>query len=404
MTSYQNPNILNIKNDIVNFPKYKTPQARVSNGARNSGPISLKTDGGLSTIAGYSPFILRPHLDVSVPRDITRNGIKTSCDWPSSAGSKYQEWCNPDVASDYYMMRENMAPRTYDQILQKMFNKVVKDSTGLDNTVDIKYNSDQWNAVDCGSGTNNKDVMSAIMTKIAIAVSDMPEMHHNGTYKYEQFHYTDPIMYKVYSGPADAIFYHVLFNLYNALRSVSSAVYATVQVKNNDIAIYRFAYVNDKMWTATDDEPGSGIENFNIGPVGNKTSITLPHSSLEDPTEIEWLYGNTILHQEFNKHGFYNADTNLTLGKVGVPDSLKERIRTNEKYNSGFLFEPGNVGYTGLQPTGPMNYKLANNNGKPHTITSIPTVIYGSQLVLDGKNHPILQGKDSIVPVIGFIN
>jgi hypothetical protein len=410
MTSFQNPNIMNMTESKKIFPNYKTEPVHQTNGAYNIGPIKLKQDGGLSTIAGYSPFILRPHNNVQVPREIKRDdGTYTSCNWPSFAGSKYQEWCDPDIATKYFMFRPNMAPRYYDQIVQKMFNKVVKDSTGLSNTRDITYNDNQWAAVDCGSGTTAQAIMRTLMIKIATAVSQMPEMQRNGTYGSEQFHFTDESMYKVYSGPADAMFYHVMFNLYNPLRNVSSRVYATLQVKDSapgtpdDISVYRLAYVNDKLWTATDDAPGTGIENYNI----SQSSITLPHSYLTDPTEVKWIYGNTLLDQEFNEHGFYNKESNIKLKNIGIPDSLKGRIAYNEKYNTETLFEPGKVGYTGITPNaskGPLQYTAVINDGKPHTVTSYPDLIYGPQLILDKNSMAVPQGRQDNIPIVGFIN
>ena len=52
----------------------------------------------------------------------------------------------------------------------------------------------EWSAVFCSS--NSEAIMSYIMLKVAESVLKIPEMYHNGSWKIEQFQYTDPDIYQ----------------------------------------------------------------------------------------------------------------------------------------------------------------------------------------------------------------
>lgn len=428
-----------VKVPETNFPQRLRTITNIdnfSNNVGNQGPINLWKDGGRSPINGYNPFIIRTPNNVKVPRDITTVDDKTgaketmSCEWPSWSGGQFQEWTNEKVAMYEYQMRPIMEPKYYNQILMKMFNLIVYNSTGLDNTQDIPYGTADYGAVSCGSGTSPDDIMKILMGHVANAVAEMPEMHRNGSYNTEQFHYTDPDMYK-FMGPEDEIYYQILFNLYNPLRSVSTYVYATIQVNDNKVFIYRLSFVNNKLWTTTEDMPdvdsnGTRIENFNLGPVGNRTISAVPHTLEPGVNTMPWLYANTLLDQQFNKYGFYDniggVNNNIEITKIGVPDSLKQRISNVQKYSNTYLFEPATVAYNGIVPNGigepdvppgskrQTMYKLSENNGRPKTVLKNPSVIYGPQLHLEQKENEngTIRLTPSVAnlqkpPAIGFI-
>ncbi len=397
----------------VNFPiipKGNINIFDVSNGVGNGGPINLWKDGGRSPINGYNPFIIRNPNEVMVPRSINSIDDKSiSCDWPSYAGSKYQKWVNEDVAMYQYQMRPIINPKEYDIILSNMFNLIVKNSTGLDNTQNIQNGPDQYAAVSCGSGSSPEEMSKIILGHIANAVAKMPTMQKNGSYGSEQFRIIDPEMYKFF-GPDNKIYYQIIFNLFNTLRSITTRTYCTVQVIDNIMYIYRMSFVNNKMWSATEDMPdNSGIQNYNLGPAGNRTIMEVPHALEINSNEVPWLYANTLLNQKFNEYGFYDPENNVPLTKIGIPESLKSRIENNQKYNQSYLFEPSTVRYNGIVPDpskGPNHYKSSENNGTPKTVLSDPSIIYSPQLILQEKSgqlKPVVDANRNTNKITGFI-
>ena len=161
-------------------------------------------------------------------------------------------------------------------------------------------------------------------------------------------------------------------------------------------------FVNNKMWSATDDMPGDpnnpGIQNYNLGPVGHKTTTAVPHALEIGTNEIPWLYANTLLDQKFNKFGFYEPETNEELIKIGVPNSLRSRINNIQQFSTSYLFEPSTVKYNGVVPIKdkPNMYTLAANNGMPKTVLTDPVIIYNQPLILspNGKNGQLVPNLD----------
>ena len=333
-----------VKNSTFNdpnvYPQYSAdgtfkmnPWAKMTDPRKANDTISLqKLYGG--AINTYQPSIIRPFDTTMLPRDITRGTFETECKYPVYTGSKFQQWCSEDDAINYFAMRPIINPNDYNAILKKLFESVVMRSFGIFNINISKpdIRNDLWQSVFCD--TTKKDVMNFIMLKIAEAVAVIPEMHKNGSWKVEQFHYTDAELYQL--AYDDKLFYKVLFNLYNPLRSVSTQVESTVLINNQKPIIIQLGFVS------TETDEGS-VPGYNVGIAGKNSQINID-TPVEQiiPTDVTWNYGNTLLDQQFNKYGYYDPGYNVSI-EGGIPDSLRKQINNFENTSNEYLFKPGNV-------------------------------------------------------------
>jgi hypothetical protein len=129
-------------------------------------------------------------------------------------------------------------------------------------------------------------------------------------------------------------------------------------------------FVSGNEWKLTGED---GMTNGMDGMTGGTPGFNLPLSGKNyqinmetevegpKPTEINWNYGNTLLQQNFNKFGFYDASDNIQIN-AGVPDSLKPRIKQFENSSKEILLPAGTV-------------KL-NSEGVPKTVSAIYDPIY----------------------------
>jgi hypothetical protein len=334
------------------------PWARqVNNRKTNQEPISLqKMYGG--PLGTYQPSIIRPLDNVRIPQDVKRGSVEEICRGPVYTGSKFQEWCSEDNAINYYAMRPIVNPDEYSKWLRRLFDTVVMRSMGFYN-IDItrpQIKEEVWESVFCDS--SKSDIMNHLMLKITEAVEVLPEMHKNGSWKVEQFHWTDAQVYQLlYNGN---LFYKVLFNLYNPLRSISTQVEATLFLKEveQSIVIIYMGFVS----SLENEHNENSIKPFNLPLAGQNYQINM-ETEVEGPkpTDINWNYGNTLLQQNFNQYGYYDADNNVPIN-AGVPESLKPRIKQFEDKSKEFLLPAGTV-------------KL-NADGVPKTVSAIYDPIY----------------------------
>lgn len=272
---------------------------------------------------GYSPFIIRPFDSVHVPKDI-------SCKWPCYAKSLYSEWDSKKNAVDYYAMRPIITTDQYLENLKKMFKKL---SRGSDGPVNLPRNL-QSNAVFCN--VTSEKIMKFIMTEINSEVYKMPEMQNNGPWKVEQFFYTDVSLFQ-FNSTNDTIYYYVMFNLYNPLRSTGNMVYCLIKLLKSDISGTGFEsnfvidyidFINGEKWFG--NKPVDGITPYNSGNYNSEDDIYKKGNSVGGRPYFDWNYGNTLQKQEYNKFGFYEPGKNIEI-MVSIPDKFK-----NAK-SSGYL-------------------------------------------------------------------
>lgn len=362
----------------------------------NTAPINLyKQYGGV--VGGYQHSMVRPMDTVMVPRDIRRGtGLDQfieKCDWPNYAGSKFQQWCSEENAIKYHAMRPIVEIDEYNKMLKKLFETVLLNSKKLPIFVsdDFLENSEHqtWSAV--FSTETQSNIMNYIMLEVAKAVKVLPDMHKNGSWKVEQFYWTDPLIYEVvYKGK---LYIKVLFNLYNPLRSTSTQVQVTLTTNikakfadnsfngnlflDKDIKIIEFDFIN-KEWN------DGGIDGHNTARAGRNYQINLETSPI--PQNNGWLYENTLLKQEFNKYGYYdnNSEYNLNID-VDLPTELKNKIKNFENTAPEYLLPAGTV--------------RLNEEGQPKSMLSNHDRIYASYTDLSkGKNNTSMVNSVNYIP------
>jgi hypothetical protein len=321
----------------------------------NYEPISLyKLYGG--PLGSYQNSILRPLDTVSVPIDIKRGTFgpndpaeDVACKWPNYAGSKFQQWCSEENAMKYYAMRPILNPDNYYDLLNKLFDTIVLQSNNSIRKSPIFPNEDAWNVVYCTE--SKKDIMSFIMERVTKSVSLIPEMYKNGSWVIEQFHWTDAEVYMLVS--SGKLYYRVLFNLYNPLRSISTRTECVVAThldsRMKPIIIYMGLVSAEK---SQDNDPVG----YNLNSQDEGISLTDNY-----PTDLTWNYGNTLVSQTFNKYGFYDPEETVELSeKEYLPGSLSKRIRQFEETAPEYLLPAGTVKLT---PGGrPVTESSSNNN------------------------------------------
>ncbi len=329
-----------------------------------------KEDGTI--LGGYVPFIIRPLDNVQVPRDLKRDNDIYKCSWPLNAGSKFQQWCSEENAIDYYAMRPNITPDTYNNWLQILFNRIAPKK--------MRFKNPKWSSIFCDN--SREQLMNFIMIKVAEEVSKIPEMHKNGSWKYEQFHWTDADIYQ-FIDENNNVYYNILFNLYNPLRSISTQVECTLLI-TDIITIVYMGFVNN-----TRDK--SDI--FPIDTFSTKTNKIIVKNDLNelknDNSVVDWNYANTLLKQEFNQYGFYNNDNNIKLKQFGISDTMKNKINQISNKSNSYLLPAGKVNYTGV-----VENKVINSN--------IPRVVEDNYVIF---NSPLeLVNKDGNLVSVNKFN
>lgn len=332
------------------FPYNKPTEEFFTNGKINL----IKSDGVI--LGGYMPQILRPFDSV------TANPTPGSdCKWPCYSDRKFQQWCSEENAINYHAMRPLISPNEWNRLLKKMFG-IMKDKVGP--YCKKTPESDKFTAVFCTESQN--DIMVWLMQKVALAVSKMPEMQKNGPWKEERFVELDVSMYQ-YINPDSSIYFKVIFNLFNPLRSVATLVCATVFIVDGKPSLVDIDFVNEG---SMDDymKPQNGfgpITGYNISNFNKKNIESPDHIGFDvspegrqlwedfykkDPNQFDWNYMNTLEVQKFNKDGFYSnvPEENVSI-EGGVPDSLKRLLRDRENTcNTDNLMSCMTPGYTGI--------------------------------------------------------
>jgi hypothetical protein len=403
----------------------------------NQQAIALRTPYG-SLVNGYQPQILRPFDNVSVPRQVAdamdKNPVKfpadvkrdtfEQCNWPCSAGSNYQTWCSEENAQKYYAMRPIIEPNDYNNMLKKMFTLVVdKNASGI---TEIYPNNPVWTPKEKNLKMGDKpdyayaltsslfcndsidSVMKFIMQKIAIAVSKMPEMKRNSSWVTEQFHYTDPQPFQFIDPTINAVYYKIVFNLYNPLRSTSTLVQTTVRMSGtpgaaNPVIILDMDFVNTREWDSTGMKV-DGIASYNDTTNGISTQYNGPNGP--NATEIGWNYGNTLLDQKFNKYGFFEDGANVDISG-GMSDNMRQNVRQFQDNATSYLLPCNKASFNGLQIDSGGRYGLTNNNDQNtvKTVYSVPQVVYEDALQLkQTKPGVVVQMAKPGNRVIGIVN
>lgn len=347
-------------------------------------PIKLYDSEGI--INGYSPFIVRPFDTVMVPTDVRYGSDNLNCRWPVYAGSKFQKWCSEDNAIKYHQMRPLLTPEDYNSLIAKMFLLIVEGSNkehGYNHTInlsDITYQT-----VFCGIDTNT--IMKFIMTKVAEAVQVMPEMKKNGPWVTEQFHWTDA---EVYQGADKSrqIYYKVLFNLYNPLRSTSTQVEATMKLAPKGLIIVAMNFVNEGDWKAT-GMTVDGIKSYNDPGQVSNTELKMGPNAMD----IEWNYMNTLQKNEFNKYGFYEPGNNVKLN-VGIPKNLDKQITYWENNAHSYLLPGTTPRFDGVIPAGAKDggfVKVNNDWHRPRHVSTGSLVTRGDYKAGNATNFGIIK-------------
>ena len=394
--------------ESLNFPSLKSsfPYNKILPSGFNDNEIGLiKSDGVI--VGGYMPQILRPFDTVSATP-----ASGSDCQWPCYSDKKYQKWCSEENAINYHAMRPLIAPKDYNNLLKKMFRRML-DKKGPSSKVPVDNN--QYEKVDTAvfCTETQQSIMAWLMQKVALQVSKMPEMQKNGPWKSERFYETDVQMYQ-YMNPDSSTYFKIIFNLFNPLRSVATLVVATVYLVNGEPSLVDMDFVNegsmdDYMAPQNGFGPINGHNvNMAFNSVGGGMDI-IPWEPLgvanspegmqlwetaykKDPNEFDWSYQNTLEVQKFNKEGFYsNVPGDNVVIDGGVPDSLKKilRGRSNSCKEDNLMscMTPGYTGITGVSAKS-LNEKnmpldkayekaqFARMDGQVKNVYADPDVIY----------------------------
>jgi hypothetical protein len=356
---------LNQKSLQAGFPFYDTTKLKQSqeNGTRDA---SIRNyDGSIAN--GYQPFILRPP-DSSGFKKKAADG--TACSWPCYAGSKHEVWCNEQNSIDYYAMRPLVRPKTYNEWLINLFKHIIVPGNSVSNILDSKLTPKMY----CTDGKtpfndiNEKTaIMKWLMARIAVAVTKIPQLQKNGSWKNEEFHHTDSEMYAFTTDNNKGSVYKLVFNLYNPLRSTSTLVEAVVISPNNQgYTLVKMNFVSKGEWDESNENMPKG---YNLPNSNGRLVIDLNSPGLPNSTLMDWNYGNTLNVQEFNEYGFYENGKNVEV-KGGVPESLKSAIA---KHEGQMLLPCATPRFTGVDPE--TNKPIANN-GVASSVLNNPSLIY----------------------------
>jgi len=358
----------------------------------------IKPYGGV--INGYQNSIIRPLDNVSLKNDIKRG---TFCNEPCFAGSHSQSYCEPDVGKNFYGMRSVIQNSEYNKMLKELFRYIVPKSSGicrpdsLKNNCQISLNDKKlmtWSAVQ--SSDTTEQLMSFVMKKIAIAVKNLPIMHDNGSYGNEQFHYTDADVFQFTQTLAkpDGLlstslngssmnYYNIIFNLYNALRNVSTLVELTILNIPQGFQIVYFDLLDNTEWTATQESAVNGLVGYNLGNAAGDSQINLTDGP--KPVDVQWNYGNTLLKQEFNQYGFFDANNNVKV-EASVPESLVSSIRNFEQNSPSYLISCNVPKYTGqILQNNIKDRKFTVNDGYARNVLNNPQIIYNQVPQTNGQ-------------------
>jgi hypothetical protein len=372
------------------------------NKMNNNAPIQLRTKYG-SLVNGYQHQIIRPFDSVHLPRDLKRDNDLTKCNWPCYAGSNYQDWCSEKNAIWYHAMAPIIEPNQYNELLKQLFALVVGKSQPYMNMPNVPL--EEWSSVFCGSinstGSEPKDVMKMIMTKVAEAVRKIPDFNKNSTWGSEQFHYTDEKFFTSFT--KDASYYNILFNLYNPLRSISTMVQVIVEFKNGQgqgqgPKITYMDFINSGQH--------NNIKQDDISSFNDLYSSISTNYNDPAPTEVEWNYGNTLLDQQFNAAGFYDPNNNIKLNDSDgfVPSSLKPQIKHIEGNYNSFLMPCGTPNFTGTINKDMYDRKstmTVPNDGLIRNVNANPQVIYNFPLQIDKQGKFV---RDNQSKPIAYFN
>jgi hypothetical protein len=375
---------LNLSSVQSSFP-YTSKNNRT--GDMDPGDINLiKSDGVI--LGGYRHQIIRP-MD-----NVTANPKKGSdCQWPCFSDRKHQQWCSEENAIKYHAMRPIMQPDTYNNNLKKMFSKMIDVKTqipfdDLFEEVDV--------AVFCTE--SQKSLMSWLMKKIALTVDKMPEMQKNGSWKTERFYEMDVQMYEYRKD--NSVYFKILFNLYNPLRSVATWVVATVYLQTDKDStlpkLVNMDFVNEgKMTDYMEPQNGYGAitgqnlpgpSKYGVG-IENFVPLGVPNSPeglsqwkeeyKKNPNEFDWNYQNTLEVKKFNNKGFHSniKDENIEI-IGGVPESLKNKLRDpNNSCNSEQLMSCAVPRFTGISTA---NKRPTVTDGTVKNVYNNPILTYES--------------------------
>jgi hypothetical protein len=221
----------------------------------------------------------------------------------------------------------------------------------------------EYTAVFCTE--SEKSLMTWLMNKISLQVSKMPEMQRNGSWGSEMFYYTDPKFYQVINN--GKIFFKIVFNLYNALRSTSSMVYATIFMSKESPVLLDMDFINSESMTDFIDTYNGVITGHNTNStfesIGGGMGIIMPEplgfpntregqkqwesNYKKNPNDVDWHYMNTLNVQKFNKDGFYSNDPseNVVI-EGGIPESIRDQLRNGNCKDTNLMpcVVPGMIG------------------------------------------------------------
>ena len=347
------------------FP-FQGPKSNISQDTGE--PIRIfKQDG--SVVGSYQNSIIRPLDDVHLSKKTTSG---EDCSWPCYSGDKYQKWCNDDNAVNYYAMRPLVTPDTYNGWLTNMFNYLIKpghEATKL-LTAELVPKIFCTPTVD-NYGSEETVVMKWLMTNIAMAVNNIPQLQNNGPWRKEEFHHTDVQFYSFGTtvGGNESSVYKIIFNLYNPLRSTSTLVECVILNNGNEgkYTIASMNFVNSGEWKDSNENLSQGMQGYNLSRPGQDLQINLNSAKLPTETHNEWNYGNTLVLQKFNEFGFYEPLNNIKVDG-GVPDSLAKQLKHCE---NSMLMNCETPKYSGYKMD-----KRVPINGLGHMVNDNPSLIY----------------------------
>ena len=265
--------------------------------------INLRNNEG-GIINGYNPYILRPPNTVFIE--------KSGCDSPLFTKTTKSNWCDENVAQYFYNMRPLMLPNQYEEMIEIIKSKLI------DFNFDKKIIKNVEQSEFCYG--SKQLVMGFIMKEIEKIILNNPIFQKNGGFKYESFYPIDEFFTRFEINNGTGLLYKVIFNLFNNLRNVSTLIESNIVdlKKNNDLKIIKFDIISKK--------DGDNLEGFDFlkRNKDSKMGSSIKTSFCPRPIEVEWNYKNTLLKQDFNKHGYFDEKNNVKLQKYRNTKNLKE--------------------------------------------------------------------------------
>jgi len=255
--------------------------------------------------------------------------------------------CNPEIEAKYYAQRPLLAPETYHEMLQLLFNQM-QDPIPKKVPIDIL----QYPQSFCNDKIYS-NVMKFLMKKVKQTMKNNKVFQNYAkadTWGGEQFAYLYQKIFCYSSFDSSGLSAQeeadmtkkdirraykliIAFTLYNTLRSVSTDVVATV-------FYFKGKYYLANIEFATQKPNSEGVQPISIMGQAKKDQVNLNNADIPVGDKPEWIYYNTIENKYFTPEGYHSPHKKSNLFIAGsVPPQYGTLLK---KFDQGYLSKPSN--------------------------------------------------------------